>query len=51
MTEHIYKDNLIIQYGKTSFLATALDADGEPITSLKRTLTDAKKWIDSLVKL
>lgn len=45
MKEIIYKENKILQYGPTTFLATALNEEGEVITSLKRTLDDAKKWI------
>ena len=50
MKEHIYKGNKILQYGPTSFLATAVDEEMDPITSFKRNLEDAKKWIDKNAK-
>ena len=42
MKTHFYNGARILQYGKTSFLAV-LDIGK---TSFKRTLEDAKKWID-----
>lgn len=48
--EIIYKDNKIIQYGPTSFLASALDEEGEVITKFARTLDKAKEWIDGQEK-
>lgn len=48
--EIIYKDNKIIQYGPTSFLASALDEEGEVITKFARTLDKAKEWIDDQEK-
>lgn len=48
--EIIYKDNKIIQYGPTSFLATALDKEGEVITKFARTIDKAKSWIDDQEK-
>ena len=47
MKEIIYKENKILQYGPTTFLATSLNEEGEVVTSLKRTLDDAKKWIEN----
>ena len=44
--EIIYGGNKIIQYGPTSFLATALDEDGEVITKFTRTLDKAQEWLD-----
>lgn len=48
--EIIYGDNKIIQYGPTSFLATALDKDGEVITKFTRTLDKAQVWLDEQEK-
>jgi len=48
--EIIYKDNKIIQYGPTSFLATALDSEGEVITKFARTQEKAQEWIDEQEK-
>ena len=48
--EIIYKDNKIIQYGPTSFLASALDDEGEVTTKFTRTLDKAKEWIDDQEK-
>jgi len=42
MKTHNYKGYNIFQYGPTSFLAVIRDG----FTSFKRTLEDAKKWID-----
>jgi len=48
--EIIYGDNKIIQYGPTSFLATALDEDGEVTTKFARTLDKAQAWLDEREK-
>ena len=48
--EIIYKDNKIIQYGPTSFLATALDEEGEVNTKFCRSLEKAKEWLDKKEK-
>ena len=46
----IYGDNKIIQYGPTSFLATALNKDGDVITKFTRTLDEAQAWLDEQEK-
>ena len=48
MKKHIYKDNLIFEYEEGSFLATAVDIDGDPIEKSCKSLGDAKQWIDNV---
>ena len=48
--EIIYRGNKIIKYGATSFLATALDENGEVISKFARSLDKAKEWVDEQVK-
>lgn len=44
--QHIHKNNLIIEYPDSTFLATALDKDGDPIENTCKSLKAAKRWID-----
>lgn len=44
--QHIHKDCLIIEYPDGTFLATALDVNGDPIEKTCKSLKAAKRWID-----
>lgn len=46
MKEHYYKDCLIIEYSDGSFLATAMDDDGDVIEKTVNSLQKAMAWID-----
>ena len=45
MKEHVYRENLIIEYSPTEFMATILE-DDESVTETFKSLSKAKKWID-----
>ena len=46
--EHIYKDNIIVEFSDNSFLATAIDIEGDSIEKTCKSLSAAKRWIDSV---
>ena len=48
MKEHYYKDCLIIEYSDGSFLATAMDDEGDPIEKTVNSLQKAMAWIDKV---
>lgn len=43
---HIYRDCYVFEYADGSFVATALDIDGDPMEKKCKSLDRAKKWID-----
>ena len=49
--EHIYKDNIIVEFSDNSFLATAIDIEGDPIEKTCKSLAAAKRWIDSVEQI
>ena len=51
MKEHIYRDNLIIEYPDGTFIATAVDDEGDPIEKSCKSLDKAKAWIDKTIDI
>lgn len=51
MKEHYYKDCLIIEYPDGSFLATAMDDEGDPIEKTVNSLKEAMAWIDKVEEI
>ena len=49
--EHIYKDNIIVEFSDSSFLATAIDIEGDPIEKTCKSLAASKRWIDSVEQI
>ena len=49
--EHIYKDNIIVEFSDNSFLATTVDIEGDPIEKTCKSLAAAKRWIDSVEQI
>ncbi len=49
--EHIYKDCIIVEFSDSSFLATAMDIEGDPIEKTCKSLAAAKRWIDSVEQI
>jgi len=47
--EHVYKDNLIIEYNDGTFMATCLNEDEEVVTQNCPSLQKAQEWIDKHV--
>lgn len=45
MKEHVYRENLIIEYSPTEFMATILE-DDESVSKTFKSLNKAKEWID-----
>ena len=51
IVEHVYKDNLIIEYPDGQFMGTRFaDDSGDVVNKFFDSLTDAKAWIDKYVK-
>lgn len=48
--EHVYKDNIIVEFPDGRFLATALDIEGDPIEKTCNSLRAAQRWIDKVEK-
>ena len=49
--EHIYKDNIIVEFSDNSFLATTVDIEGDPIEKTCDSLDAAQRWIDKVEKI
>ena len=43
MKRHVYRDCLIVEYPDGTFLATALDDDGDPIGKTVKSLKEAER--------
>lgn len=48
--EHIYKDDIIVEFPDGQFLATTLDIEGDPIEKTCNSLKAAQRWIDEVEK-
>lgn len=48
--EHIYKDDIIVEFPDGRFLATTLDIEGDPIEKTCNSLKAAQRWIDEVEK-
>ncbi len=48
--EHIYKDNIIVEFPDGQFLATTLDIEGDPIEKTCDSLKAAQRWINKVEK-
>ena len=51
MKRHVYRDCLIVEYPDGTFLATALDDDGDPIGKSVKSLKEAERWIDRCIEI
>lgn len=49
--EHIYKDNIIIEFPDGRFLATTVDIEGDPIDKTCNSLKAAQRWIDKVERI
>ncbi len=49
--EHIYKDCIIVEFSDSSFLATAIDIEGDPIEKTCDSLKAAQRWIDKVEEI
>lgn len=48
--EHVYKDDIIVEFPDGQFLATTLDIEGDPIEKTCNSLKAAQRWIDEVEK-
>lgn len=46
--EHVYKDDIIVEFPDGRFLATTLNIEGDPIEKTCDSLKAAQRWIDKV---